>query len=99
MITRTLNGRLALAETMLDLDGSSGLAPSSAQGEEAALLAYLNERMQQALFAAGVRVQSVCVEPDEGRQGIYAAVALADDQMKQDAAAVLDGFRLRYQLM
>ena len=32
------------------------------QAEEAELLAYLNERMQKALLAAGVRVQSVCVE-------------------------------------
>jgi len=86
-------------ETKLDLEGASGLAPSAAQGEEAELLAYLNERMQKALLAAGVRVQSVCVESDEGEQGICAAVALADDQMKQDAAAVLDRFRLSYQLM
>lgn len=84
----------------MGLDGFSGLAPSAAQEqEEAELLAYLNERMQQALLAAGVRVQSVCVESDEGKQGICAAVTLADAQMKQDAAAVLDSFRLRYQLM
>lgn len=88
-----------LAKAKLDLDGTSGLAPSAAQGEEAELLAYLNERMQQALLAAGVRVQSVCVESDEGQQGICAAIALADARMKQDAAVVLDSFRLRYQLM
>lgn len=69
-----------------------------AQGEEAELLAYLNERIQQALLAAGVRVQSVCVESDEGQRGIRVAVALVDAQMTQDAAAVLDSFRLHYQL-
>ena len=98
MIAKTRND-LALVETQMDLDGFSGLAPSAAQGEEAELLAYLNERMQQALLSAGVRVQSVCVESDEGKQGICAAVTLADARMEQDAAAVLDRFRLRYQLM
>jgi hypothetical protein len=98
MIIKACND-LALAETKLDLDGSSRLAPSAAQGEEAELLAYLNERVQQALLAAGVRVQSVCVESDDDKQGICAAVALADARMEQDAAAVLDSFRLRYQLM
>lgn len=68
------------------------------QGEEAELLAYLNERMQQALLAAGVRVQSVCVESDEDQRGIRVAVALVDAQRTQDAAAVLDSFRLHYQL-
>jgi hypothetical protein len=90
---------LAFAEAKLELDGPTEPIPRMAQGEEAQLLAYLNERVQQALLAAGVRVQSVCVESDEGQPGICAAVALADDQMKQDAAVVLDGFRLRYQLM
>jgi len=83
----------------MGLAGFSGLVPSSAQEEEAALLVYLNERMQQALLSAGVRVQSVCVESDEGKQGICASVTLADARMEQDAAAVLDRFRLRYQLM
>ena len=77
----------------------SVLASSAAQGEEAELLAYLNERMQQALLSAGVRVQSVCVESDEGKQGIRASVTPADAGMEQDAAAVLDRFRLRYKLM
>jgi hypothetical protein len=98
MINKTIDD-LALAETQKGRDGFSGLAPSAAQGEEAELLAYLNERMQQALLSAGVRVQSVCVESDEGQQGICAAVTLADARMEQDAAAVLDRFRLRYQLM
>ena len=66
---------------------------------EAGVLAYLNERMQQALLSAGVRVQSVSVESDEGTQGICASVMLADARMEQDAAAVLDRFRLRHQLM
>ena len=69
------------------------------QAEEAELLAYLNERMQKALLAAGVRVQSACVESDEGQQGICASVTLADARMERDAAAVLDRFRLSYQLM
>jgi hypothetical protein len=69
------------------------------QAEEAELLAYLNERMQEALLAAGVRVQCVCVESDEGKQGICASVTLADARMERDAAVVLDRFRLSYQLM
>jgi hypothetical protein len=79
---------LAVAEAKLDPDGTSGLTPSAAQGKEAELLAYLTS-------ACSVRVQSVCVQSDEGNKGICFAVALADDEMK----AVLDGFRLRYHLM
>jgi hypothetical protein len=90
---------LGFVEASLDGDRFSGLVTNAKQGEEAELLAYLNERIQQALIAAGVRVQSVCVESDEGQQGICAAVALADARMEQDAAAVLDRFRLRYLLM
>jgi hypothetical protein len=94
MISGATNG-VGFAEALQDCDGSL----SAAKGKEAELLAYLNERMQQALLAAGVQVRSVCVEPDEGNTGICAAVALADDGMKQDAAAVLDAFRLHYRLM
>jgi hypothetical protein len=79
--------------------GFSELAPSEAQREEADLLANLNEHMQRALLAAGVRVQSSCLEFNEGTQGICAAVILDDARMEQDAAAVLDRFVLRYQLM
>jgi len=98
MIDDTRND-VAFAEAVQDSDGSSVPALSAAKGKEVELLAYLNERMQQALLAAGVQVQSVCVEPDEDNTGICAAVALADDGMKQDAAAVLDAFRLHYRLM
>lgn len=87
------------AESILGSDAVSGLAQSAAERQEAELLAYLNERTQQALLAAGVRVHSVCVEPDEDNTGICAAIALADDAMKQDAAIVLDGFRLHYRLL
>jgi hypothetical protein len=78
---------------------TTGLAAKAAPGEEAELLAYLNERMQQALLSAGVRVQSVCVESDEDKQGICASVTLVDARTEQDAVAVLDRFRLSYQLM
>jgi fatty-acyl-CoA synthase len=54
--------------------------------------------LRQALLAAGVHVQAVCVEAGERKQGTCVSVTLADARMEHDAAAVLDRFPFHYQL-
>ena len=54
--------------------------------------------LQQALLVAGVQAQSIRVEADPARQGVCAAVTLAQTGMGAAAKAVLDRFPFSYRL-